>query len=278
MARRNMVRSILRLSALLGALAATGVQAQDPSQNPTLAADWIISGGTAFTHNDPKIGLAPEGERVSLIDLDTLGVDADDNDFSFSLAWQGPERWRLAFTTYASAVDGGLFTDKDYEFGDLDIPAGSGLAIDTKARFYIVNAHYSIWQKPRWEAGIGFGIYGLDWEGSIALVEGGRGEIVERETSDFIAPLPTVALFGRYAFTERLAGYAGIDWLSVNISDYDGEVLALSGGLDWWFSKRWGLSAGVNLVDIDVAVDDEPFNEYVDANWESLFLKLRLAF
>jgi len=271
--------SIPRLFACLVLLAsAVGAGADEPTTNPTLTSDWQFSVGTAFTKNDPRIGLARDGQRVTLIDLDALGVDADDNDFYFSATWQAPKRWRLDFTTYVSKIDGGLFTDRDYVYGDIEIPAGSGIAVDTSSRFYILNAHYAIWQKPRWEAGVGFGIYALEWEGGLALVEGGEGEVLRREAEDFLAPLPTLGLFARYAFTDRLAGRVGVDWLSANIDDYDGEVLAFAAGLDWWFSERWGVSAGINLVELDVIVDDEPFNQYVDAGWDSLYLKLNLAF
>ncbi len=267
------------LSLALAALAGPGHGlAQEATTNPTLASDWMFSAGTAFTRNDPKIGLAPDNARVTLIDLEALGVDDEDNDFYFSVTWQGLKRWRFDFTTYVTALDGGLFTDKDYQFGELDIPAGSGIGFDTKSRFYILNAHYAIWQKPRWEAGVGFGIYALDWEGGVSLVGGGNGEVLGREAEDFLAPLPTLGLFARYAFTDRLAGQISGDWLSANIGDYDGEVFALTAALDWWFTDHWSVSAGFDIVNVDVAVDDEPFNEYVDASWESITLKLKLAF
>ncbi len=266
------------LSILLSLLASTPAVAQDATTNPTIASDWLISVGTAFTENDPKIGLAPDGARVTLIDLEALGIDPDDNDYYVAATWQAPRRWRLDFTTYVSKLDGGLFTDKDYTYGDLVIPAGSGLAMDLSSRFYVLNAHYSFWKKPRWEAGAGFGIYALDWAGGLALVNGDSGEVLGQETEDFLAPLPTLGLFARYAFTERLAGRVGVDWLSANIDKYDGEVFALSAGLDWWFSQHWGLSAGLDIVDIDVTVDDEPFNQYVNASWDSLYVKLNLAF
>jgi hypothetical protein len=232
----------------------------------------------AFTDSDPRIGLAPDGSQVTLIDVESLGVDADDYDTYLSISWQAPERWRLNFTTYTSKVDGGRFSDRDYEYGDIEIPAGSGIAMNFKSSFYILNAHYAFWQKPRWEAGVGFGIYALDWSGGISLIEGGSGSILARESDDFLAPLPTLGFFARYAFTDRLAGRVGVDWLSANIDSYDGEVLALAAGVDWWFSDRWGVSGGFELVDIEVSVDDEPFNQYVKASWDSIYLKLNLAF
>jgi hypothetical protein len=38
------------------------------------------------------------------------------------------------------------------------------------------------------------------------------------------------------------------------------------------------VSGGFNLVDIEVTVDDKPFNQYLEASWESIYLKLNLAF
>jgi hypothetical protein len=275
------MRNSCRLTALVALSVLCGVPAafaDEATTNPTLAADWIISAGLANTNSDPRVGLAPDGSRVTLIDLDVLGVDADNYDTYLSVSWQAPERWRLSFTTYTSKVEGGRFSDRDYEYGDLDIPAGSGIELDFKSTFYILNADYAFWNKPRWEAGVGIGIYALDWSGGIQLVEGGSGSVVARESDDFLAPLPTLGVFARYAYSDRLAGRLGVDWLSVNIDSYDGEVFALAAGVDWWFSERWGVSGGFNLVDIEVTVDDKPFNQYLEASWESIYLKLNLAF
>lgn len=274
-----MSNRLMKCAALALASLVTMPVMADRSDNPSLAADWLFSGGTAFTRNDPKIGLGnPDVGNVSLIDLDRLGVDDSDQDLYGAVHWQGLNRWRFGFSTYVTSVDGGRFTDVDYTYGDLTIPAGSGVSVDTESRFYILNAHYAIWQRPNWEAGAGFGVYALDWEGEIALVSGAGGSRLDSEAEDFLAPLPTLALYGRYAFTERLAGYASVDWLSLDIGDYDGEVFALTAGVDWWFSKRWGISGGVQIVDIDVVKDNDQYDIFVDANWESLFVKLNLAF
>ena len=127
------------------------VFAQDATQNPTLANDWFFSLGTACTISDPRVGLGTDESSTVLIDLETLGLDGDDNDYYVHAHWQGLNRWRFSCTTFLSAADGGRFTDQDYTFGDLTIPAGSGVSIDTKAQFYVVNAHYALWQKPRWD-------------------------------------------------------------------------------------------------------------------------------
>lgn len=250
----------------------------DPSDNPTLASDWIWNLGTAVVSSDPVIGVGrDETGQIPVIDLSRTDGDGDTTAFFGRIAWQGTERWRLAFTTYDTDFDGGRFTDRDLSFGELEIPAGSGIEATSDTRFYILNVHYAIWQHPNWEAGAGIGVYGIDWEGSIGL-RSGAGSVVAAESEDFLAPLPTLALYGKYAFTERLAMVASLDWLSLDLGDYDGEIFALTLGVDYWFTERWGLGAGLQLVDIDLTVDDRPFDKFLEADWESVVVSLNFAF
>lgn len=276
MKRSFRVHSLAWLAGLASALPAVGVAS--PSDNPTLASDWIWNLGAAFVSSDPVIGLGrDETGQIPLIDLSRTDGDGDTTAFFGRLAWQGLERWRFGFTTYDTDFDGGRFTDDDVSFGDLEIPAGSGIDVSTETRFYIFNAHYAIWQQPNWEAGAGIGVYGIDWEGSVGL-RSGAGNIIAFESEDFLAPLPTLALYGKYAFNERLAMVASLDWLGLDLGDYDGEIFALTLGVDYWFNERWGLSGGVQLVDVDVTVEDQPFDKFLEADWESVIVSLNFAF
>ena len=81
------------------------------------------------------------------------------------------------------------------------------------------------------------------------------------ERADFLAPLPTVGYFYRYAFRPNLLFDVGTQVLDLEIGDYEGRVLDLSGGVSWYFTRHVGLEAGIGITDVRVR-DNSPGQKF----------------
>lgn len=252
--------------------------AQETSGNPLLDDDWIIRVGATKIDAEVKVGLSnPELGSIPLIDLDKLGVDAGFTSFWTHVIWQAPERWSWGFNYFRSEADGEHLTSEDIEFGDLTIPAGSGVKSDFVTNFYVLNGYYDFYQSSNSHAGVGFGLYGLDLDLKLQAVVGNEAG-ASSESASVLAPLPTLSLYYKHAFNERLALWTDVGYFSLDIDNYDGDMLAARLNLEYWVKKKWGFGIGYNFVDLDLTVDKPVFDQQYDVSWNSYNVYFTMGF
>jgi hypothetical protein len=258
--------------------AALDASAQDGSNNPLLSSDWLIRIGGQQSDADASIGLSNEelGE-IPIVDLNRLGVDSEVTSLWANFLWQAPERWSVGFNYFQAEAEGSRITDEDIEFGDLVIPAGTGINAKFTTDFYVLNAYYDLFQRPDKSLGVGVGIYALDL--GMALQKQVGGELTDRtEAADALAPLPTLSMYYQHAFNEHWAWMVDFSWLSANIDQYDGDVFATRIALDYWFNEHWGVGAGYTYVDLDLTIDKDVFDQLYEVQYDSMFIYATFGF
>jgi len=259
-------------------LATSNIEAQEESGHPLLSDDWLFRFGLASMDANVKVGLANEDiGTIPVINLNDLGVD---NKFTSGWAyvvWQAPKKWSWGFNYFRSEVDGERVTSSDIEFGDLDIPAGSGVKSKFVTNFYVLNGYYDFYQSPTSAAGVGLGIYGLDLKMDLQAFVGDEAG-AESQSASVLAPLPTLSLYYKHAFNDKWAIWANAGYFSANIDNYDGDIVTASISVDYWFNENWGLGAGYNYVDIDLTVDKPVFDQLYNVEWNAAFVYLTAGF
>ena len=262
----------------LSFLVSPNVMAQDAADHPLFTDDWLFRVGGQRTDASVGVGLANEelGE-IPIFDLDKAGVDPKFSSLWAHIIWQAPERWSWGFNYFRSEVDGETLTDSDIMFGDLEIPAGTGVRSEFITNFYVLNGYYDFFQRPGSSAGVGLGIYALEMDIELQAVVGGTPGATS-ESADTLAPLPTLSLYYKHAFNDKWAFMADTGYFSANIDDYDGDIFAARVSVDYWFNENWGLGAGYNYVDIDLTVDGNIFDQRYEVQWDSFFLFLTAGF
>lgn len=259
-------------------LASTPLHAQNGSGNPVFTDDWLFRLGGQQADANAKVGLANSNlGEIPIIDLDASGADTRLTSFFANVMWQAPERLSIGFSYYQARVESDRVLDEDFQFGDLTIPEGTGARTDFTTDFYVLNGFWDVYQSSSTSVGLGLGLYGLDLDISIASQVGNQptGEV---ESADTLAPLPTISAYFKHAFNDHLAVFVDGGWLSANIDEYDGEVLAGRVSLDYWFNDNWGLGAGYNYVDIDVLADKPVFDQYYQVQYNSMFFYAMFGF
>lgn len=254
------------------------LSAEDGSGHPLFEDDWLIRLGGQQADADVKVGLAnPQLGDIPVLDIGAGGGDTTVNSFWLNVLWQAPERWSLGFSYFQAEADGERLLDSDFDFGDLTIPAGTGVAGDFTTDFYVLEGFYDFYQAPGRSAGIGLGVYALDLEISLQAQVDGQA-VGERESADVLAPLPTISAYYKHAFNDKWAVLAGVGWLSANIDEYDGEILSARLSVDYWINDRWGLGAGYNYVDLDLTVDKAVFDQLYEVQYDSFFFYATFGF
>ena len=259
-------------------LAAFDSPAQEGSDHPLFQDDWLIRLGGQQADADVRAGLANSdlGE-IPIIDLSGSAVDTTVNSFWADILWQGPERWSFGLSYYQAEADGQRITDTDITFGDLLIPAGTGVTAEFTTDFYVLNAYYDFYQAPDRSAGIGLGVYALDLQISAQVVVGGQ-PTGRREGADTLAPLPTISAYYLHAFNEKWALMFDVGYFSADIDKYDGDIFAAQVSLDYWINENWGLGAGYSYVDLDLTVDESIFDQLYKVEYDSFFFYATFGF
>jgi hypothetical protein len=264
------IRNTLTLLFLFVASASS--QAQETSGNPLLADDWLIRVGAAAVKADVKAGLSNEQlGSIPVIDLDQLGVDPDFTSFWTHIIWQAPKRWSWGLNYFRSVAEGEHLTDMDIEYGDLTIPAGTGVTSDFTTNFYVLNGYWDFYQGSNSAAGVGFGVYALDLDLRLQA-EIGNQPGVTSEQANTLAPLPTVSLYYKHAFNDKWALWADVGYFSADIDEYDGDLLGTRINVEYWFNDKWGMGLGYNRLDIDITVDKSVFDQLWDVGWDAYTL------
>jgi predicted porin len=90
------------------------------------------------------------------------------------------------------------------------------------------------------------GLHVTDFSASLAA------PAVGARTGDGLAPLPTVGLYGAYAFTPRWLLSGRVDYFTLNYNEYDGSLTNLNVGVDYRFTRNFGAGLAYRYVDYKV--------------------------
>ncbi len=135
-----------------------------------------------------------------------------------------------------------------------------------------LSAGYSFVKNTQAELGGALGLHVTDFTMSLA------GANVAKRTGDALAPLPTVGLYGSYALTPRWLLSGRADFFSFSHHDYDGSLVNLVAGVDYRFTRNFGIGLGYRYVDYDLDVTKSSFSGNVQYEFSGPVLYLAGSF
>lgn len=252
--------------------------AQNEPEHPIFSDDWIFRLGAQHSDADAKIGLGnSEIGQIPVINLGEGDANTTVNSFGANVLWQAPERWSIGFSYFLARVENESLSSEDRSFGDLVIPAGTGLRTDFDTDFYVLNGYYDFFKRKNKSAGIGLGIYALDLSVGADLLVGGQ-PVGEAEGADTLAPLPTISAYYKHGFNENWAFSTAVSYFAAEIDKYDGDVLSADISLEYWPDDNWGFGVGYTFVDIEVEVDEDLFDQLYVVEYDSFFIFATFGF
>jgi hypothetical protein len=255
----------------------------DMDETDTGWSQFTVSLGYMWLEADGRYDIqGSNGNQVTLIDLDRLGVDDEDGSLWASLKWRSrSSRWGAWFSYWSFSGAGfRIWEDELVLDDDVVVPVGAAVATNISTDWYILEASYSFVQNDHWDAGIGFGFHVVDLETTLAV--GARVGDEQRVESvinvDTLAPLPNVLAYGQFRFSERWHLTARAGWFGLSYDDYDGRMINLHALLRYDFSERWAGELGYQFVELDVDVDEGSFTSIYDLDFAGPMALLRFSF
>lgn len=276
----NIFRSALLLLGLSPVAGLSSAHAQAIGQNPSLTKTWVIDAGAAYRSLDGELYAVTAAGKGGSYDLSRLGLNNEDTSISARLLWRPSDQWRLELAFDEFDSKGGRANSSQIEFGQITIPKGYELASSLETRIYSTFLGYSILKGPQTEFGGRLGLSILDADASVGghTYVGGKEISAGSEAIGVTKLVPTLGIFGTYAFNDRLAFEGGVDGVAGSLGAYSGHYLALSGGLKYWLTESFALGGGYRYLDIKTERDGNAIDNGIEVRSHGAYMNVSVGF
>ncbi|MGY4830044.1 hypothetical protein ACVNIS_15855 [Sphaerotilaceae bacterium SBD11-9] len=190
------------------------------------------------------------------------------------------DNWRMEFEYFELKRTGSRSLSRDISFGDADFTVGASINSEFSSKVYRLSGGYSFYKTPDAEIG---GVLGLHITDFIVALEGqasvnGGAVALRSERKTQLAPLPTLGLYGSYAFSPAWDISGRADYFTVKIDQYKGRLLNLQGAVRYHFTPTWSLALGYRYDDYRLDGDGEDWTGEVKYRFAGPQLTLRAGF
>lgn len=227
--------------------------------HPGLQDRWALEIGayapkvktTANLHGPLGVGTTVSfEEELGLTDRKTMGA-------ILARARLG-ERWRIEAEYFSLDRSGTQTISRTINWGGNAYPVGAVVTSEFNSDIYRLSVGYSFIKDPQKELGVALGLHVTDFTTSLAAAGVGA------RSGDALAPLPTIGLYGAYAFTPKWLLSGRVDYFSLKYDEYDGSLKNLSAGIDYRFTRNFGIGAGYRYVDYQLDATKASFTGSVN--------------
>jgi hypothetical protein len=153
------------------------------------------------------------------------------------------ERWRIEAEYFSLDRSGTRPVNRTINWGGNVYPIGTVVTSEFNSDIYRLSGGYSFIKDAQREFGVAFGLHITDFTTSLAAPGVGA------RAGDALAPLPTLGLYGAYAFTPKWLLSGRVDYFSLKYDEYDGSLANFSVGVDYRFTRHFGVGVGYRYVD-----------------------------
>lgn len=266
-----------RRTAVAAALAAAGsASAETPQDRYWGNLEFFFPTITSTARLDfPNTGI--KGTEIRL--EDELGLDDRKGTPYLLLGMRLGDNWRLEFEYYQLKRDATHTISRDIQWGDVNYPASATLQSRFDSSIYRLTGGYSFYRTQQAEVGGAFGLHVTDF--TVALAGQGNGAAglsFRNEARDALVPLPTIGVYGSWVFAPQWVLRGRVDYLSLNYEQYDGRLVNVMAGVDWRFSKNWGVGGGYRYVDYTVGSTRDRFQGEITYSFKGPTLYLTAGF
>lgn len=253
----RVVRTAIGVGLALCGMCASGLAAgQEPwTVNPGLQDGFTLEIGAYFPKVETTARLdSAFGPGTSVSFEDDLGLDDRKVQAAILGKLRLGQRWRIEGEYFALNRSGTRVINKTINWGGNTYPIGIVVNSEFDSDIYRLSGGYSFIKDTQAELGVSLGLHVTDFNASLASAN------VARRTGDALAPLPTIGLYGSYAFTPRWLLSGRVDFFSLSYNDYDGSLVNAIAAVDYRFTRNFGVGLGYRYVDYDLDVTKSSFS------------------
>lgn len=207
---------------------------------------------------------------------DELDMDDGLEEVRIDLRWRFLPRHAIDFAYYDISREGRRVLERQLDIGDQTFVVGTNLKSKLDFEVYKLAYAYSFAHSDKTDAALSLGLHVID----VGFKADGTvlGIPVERHSSDVTLPLPVVGI----QFARRLGGpfmlSLDVDLFAIEYGDYKGSLWDANLTLDVAFTDRVGGFVGYNFVDMNVESEDTSLLGELDYQYGAVTAGIRLTF
>ena len=197
------------------------------------------------------------GQRMDINLEDMLGQDTSKTSFRADGYWRLGRHANLVFGYVGWNRSNSQTISQDIQWGDYVYHAGA--TVDSRDKCTVAQLYYaySFVNTGETEFGLMLGISSyfvsaaLDATGTITGPGGTTTGSYSDDNHHLTVPVPATGAYLRYTLLPGLFAEASVRWLpTVTISGYTGSMIDWRAGLDYYFTKNFGVGLVYNYTDI----------------------------
>lgn len=268
---------------LAGAAAAAAMCVAQPAAAQALNDRFWIQGAGYWADVDTKVRAdSILGNQVGTeIDLESdLALEDREALPAVSAGWRVTRRFIVGADYYGLDRSGTNAIGREIVFDDVVFPVSASVSSAMATDIYRLTLGYAFVSNDTFEAGASLGLHATDVEMSIegeARIGGAALQTTRRE-KEFLAPLPTLGVFGNWEVADKVNVNGRVDYMSLGYGDYDGAVLNAQIAVSYRFHRNFGIGAMYRFVDYDIGIEKDDFIGEVDYEFSGPALYLEIAF
>jgi hypothetical protein len=217
------------------------------------------------------------------VDLENdLGLDADRGAFRLDGYYRFNPRHRIQFGYVSWSRRAERVITEEIQWGDEVYAVDARIASEFTNDLIKVAYKYSFVNTDAVEVGASFGVSAYSFKAALsaeASVQGGGTGEVQRESEDFVAPVPMVGIAVDWHVARTISLRFSGEFFDARVSGYDGTVTDSLVGVDWMLGRTAGIGLAYSYTSLKVQrdKDDEPYLE-LKYSYDGLYGYLILRF
>ena len=252
---KNALAKASRLIGVVAAFSAGAAHAQSVDDGA-----WIELGSfLADVDSQGEFRLPDQLDGVSFDFEEDLGLVDRQDLFSVNAGVRAFDRVVIGADYYRLDRDSSIVLERNIQFEDVVFPIAAEVDSGFTSDIYRLTIGYSLIRNERFEFGPALGLHATDFDifvsGEARLAGNQVAQTVR--SRDFLAPLPTVGLYGTWQATPWITANARVDYMSLAIDDYDGGVTNVQAGVSYAFTENFDLGVQYRYVDYDLTIDKD---------------------
>lgn len=256
-----------------GAASAASAQALDDKY-------WIEVSGH-FPRIDTSATVSRPGRPGTEIDLeDDLDMNKRETVPAVYLGARLWDRWVVTGEYFRLDRHGSRTLSRDLVFDGDTFAAAATVDSKMSSDVYRLTINYIFLKREQWELGAGLGLHATEFDLRLtgAVRVGAAGLQTDTRRKDFLAPQPTIGVFGTYQPTSKVIINGRVEYLSVTVGDYGGGITNAQASVAYRATDMIQVGAGWRYVAYDLDVNKERYEADLDYNFSGPTVFLRLGF
>jgi len=223
--------------------------------HPSLQDKWNIQLGvfSAKIDSSARLDNKTTGAGTTLNLEEDLGLADRKTVGTLLVSVRLGERWKIEAEYFSYNRGNSRALDRTIVWGDNTYPVNTVVTSEFNSDTYRLSGGYSFIREREREFGVTLGLHATHVSTTLSTpgVATRRGEI--------LTPLPTIGVYGAYAFSPKWLLSGRLDYFSLDYENVEGSLVNFTAGVEYRMSRHFGIGAGYRHVDVDLSVSKAEF-------------------